>query len=659
MVHPCFDRAHLRKLPIQFRNLGLAAASGSVDSLERLIAILGRDRARKDVLDNVLPAFSSAILAFNPTTQLSATPPDQQGESIRRILWSIRGVEHIIAQEAMSVDAFLEIWPHIWSFVKLVVDLQNNDALPEVISGARRTAWIDHGLICGIGALSWTLAHQPSHRNLRELQATANTPGLAGIVGRIWARTLARQMPEMEPLYAILQIIVVHGIAHLYRDDPAPFRELMLGAGGDWDALAKLIVQHMQRHTERKRAGNRHTGQDLTSIDGLLNMLSVSTMEPAFADALTAQGIIPALVTIVVDVAEDHLNEDFNELPTLAWGYLAHTFDHARFEIGMPKALRAGLLEASLRYSALSPDAYMAVEELWFKQLPLAALNRTIMPRLVRAFSPKRTTRMQDLVQRLRLPSLGVQLQNLSALTDQRREFLADFRAGKLTRYLACDNIDCGAILEKASMQRCSGCFSRHYCSRACQKSAWRQEPHREVCAASRVAYLRALNLKKTEGALAQTFLRALINSRYYALRETLLLRSIRMLWNANIAPDPVTQRLPPLYVLFDTTKQLGWIKASLHLEPPSGAERYADAISVAGARMPGRFGLHFLRLRESEGGLAFVPLRRETTRWEDGLSEIMREVSRKGEGGGGELDVEVYRERVKVIVEELGAETH
>ncbi|KAK7012952.1 hypothetical protein R3P38DRAFT_3363224 [Favolaschia claudopus] len=90
------------------------------------------------------------------------------------------------------------------------------------------------------------------------------------------------------------------------------------------------------------------------------------------------------------------------------------------------------------------------------------------------------------------------------------------FNSEEYEAHRACDNIECGTILEKRMLKRCTGCNELLYCSRQCQVEDWRAG-HRRSCA-SHQAYHR-----KKEDAHRYSGMRRLYTRKEYSFFRCIL----------------------------------------------------------------------------------------------------------------------------------------
>ncbi|KAJ7658852.1 hypothetical protein DFH06DRAFT_1407427 [Mycena polygramma] len=176
---------------------------------------------------------------------------------------------------------------------------------------------------------------------------------------------------------------------------------------------------------------------------------------------------------------------------------------------------------------------------------------------------------------------------------------LRAFNSKERVSLRACDNTDasssiafsaspplipqqCGIILEKASLRRCSACFHLLYCSVPCQRQDWRSG-HRESCVFHR-KYRAAIRLAYTPREYA--FLRAILHHDYEVARSVALYNVYAEEWAAR--PDSV------LYTAFDY--QLIEVNVSVQhaqIDPAdSNSAFWADMLAQA-TRSAGRMELH------------------------------------------------------------------
>ncbi|KAJ7645251.1 hypothetical protein DFH06DRAFT_596127 [Mycena polygramma] len=104
--------------------------------------------------------------------------------------------------------------------------------------------------------------------------------------------------------------------------------------------------------------------------------------------------------------------------------------------------------------------------------------------------------------------------QKFANLAYERHILLESFERREITGFRACDNTECGEILEKSRFKRCGKCNSMYYCSAECQYLDWKQGGHKEVCSQSAI-----LDLSGHMSTRERSFMRILVHRHYKAAR--------------------------------------------------------------------------------------------------------------------------------------------
>ncbi|KAF7288766.1 MYND-type domain-containing protein [Mycena indigotica] len=154
------------------------------------------------------------------------------------------------------------------------------------------------------------------------------------------------------------------------------------------------------------------------------------------------------------------------------------------------KALKANVIPQIFHSAQFLPDEHLllCLTEFIKTQLPAGVCFPSILPLITQSIkvivaSPLDNTpdaRLNEVWDNFKR-SAAYQEQMLSALK-HKPPFL---------RLAACDNPPCGRIDNRTIFRRCSSCRVRIYCSRACQKSDWREGHHRITCAATQAEFTR------------------------------------------------------------------------------------------------------------------------------------------------------------------------
>ncbi|KAJ7663419.1 hypothetical protein DFH06DRAFT_1324878 [Mycena polygramma] len=103
-------------------------------------------------------------------------------------------------------------------------------------------------------------------------------------------------------------------------------------------------------------------------------------------------------------------------------------------------------------------------------------------------------------------------------LAEVRLKLLSVFDMKNHVSHRACDNVECGIILEKSTLLCCSGCRESLYCSKYCQKLDWRSG-HRESCVWHQTSHE---NFRRDYSSRESAFLRAVIHHDYQSIRPAM-----------------------------------------------------------------------------------------------------------------------------------------
>ncbi|KAJ7134088.1 hypothetical protein C8R43DRAFT_640269 [Mycena crocata] len=114
-------------------------------------------------------------------------------------------------------------------------------------------------------------------------------------------------------------------------------------------------------------------------------------------------------------------------------------------------------------------------------------------------------------------------------------------------RCKACDNSECGAILDKSQFRRCSKCKSSYYCSHECQDSDWQHGRHRLICNAMKILSLTdGTRLCSSNSIRERSFMRAILHNDYH--------ESIRGIYEGQVKFMAAHPDSGPFFTLFDYT---------------------------------------------------------------------------------------------------------
>nr|GAT58956.1 predicted protein [Mycena chlorophos] len=672
-MHETLRMSNVNLLGLQspiLRDIALAAVQGDLDAIEELFEIVAHDESNwSDAkLLAIAPVFY-AILDPAPLTRLrGAEVLDADDSVVQCVAYAFRCLEDILYQDILPAEAFVEMWARVWAWVQFLDEYHGYFAFPELVRAeGMQPADQVFSIAMHLFNSVWKRARlEPNVSALRNLVSDASTPGILGVVGRVWVRLLGAK--DDLGLYHISMIILMEQFG--LQPDSRRLTELMVGTGGTWEHLAACAMGHIRRATVGKKESNPVSMDDCQMIYAVVSLSWNGNKIAPFRSAMYRAKIVTALtlaLAALLHSPRENLGALYEVLPPEVFRAITTTFqDPAQFRKSMERALRAGLLELMFEYAETGINrAQEDLRHLLVDFLRRGTLYRSVLLRLRPALA---AIQKIDCAAKLPSPELVDHWRGFSAMAQSRLEILDEFEAGRLVAKRSCDNVVCNRILEKEQFRRCSGCLAAYYCSRRCQKADWRTGDHRRECSRWGVQRIHGLDDGNSRDWI---FIRALLNHRYLAQRETIAMRYLKLLHNAR-GPRPSfpPDAWPLPSITFNFTQVPGVIKIFLEL-PISAAKAQLRGFPQKVARVresAGRLRMHLLEMfctdcdnpsKELWSCMRFMPLRCENARFEEGIREILESIPPRVGHGQAELDVEEYRPTVKALLAQLGVETH
>ncbi|KAJ6448344.1 hypothetical protein C8R45DRAFT_162389 [Mycena sanguinolenta] len=216
-------------------------------------------------------------------------------------------------------------------------------------------------------------------------------------------------------------------------------------------------------------------------LSGVLAFIKRSK-DDAWLSALRSHKFIAALVSVLL------LVEPLIEVPTEQVSYVYNQAWHTFFRLsglsstgytGVVEAVDAGILQVLASIISRNLD--------WTETIIQGMIRFTVQPTTV--YYPvlaaiERTlpcAQQAMLAPAFKSSALYPDWQVFVRIALDRLDIKRKFDSGEHIARKACDNVECGQILEKTDFKRCSGCKHHHYCSKECQINDWRTG-HRESC---------------------------------------------------------------------------------------------------------------------------------------------------------------------------------
>nr|GAT49457.1 predicted protein [Mycena chlorophos] len=338
------------------------------------------------------------------------------------------------------------------------------------------------------------------------------TPGLFTVIGRTWSYFVEH---DVYLGYYSTWVDVsdaetaLTDLSALYRLAPGRqggFEEVLDGVGGTYADLAELITKNLQR-TIHRASLNDYTislpEHILVQIQGLATftlqaMQRDNALVPDLAHAKTPRNLTAvarALAGMRLDGPGPRAVNVANSARTTAtMALVLRTLAHLCREDpknGLAVSLNSQLLHGLLMAGSnpVLTDRIHLLQPFLRELIPQSLVFHSVIAALENYFKRDPNLTAQSGNQMLD-QTLRDDWRSMLRLAHERigvlRKYVQD---GTLTKWRACDNPKCWKICGKTEIKRCGGCFSRYYCSRACQKADYRPW-HRTACPRFRKEHL-------------------------------------------------------------------------------------------------------------------------------------------------------------------------
>ncbi|KAJ7029166.1 hypothetical protein C8F04DRAFT_1265228 [Mycena alexandri] len=590
-MHRALQIAALHDLPFTTRRVALAAANGSLPSLQALLVVFGRNPTLL-----VLPV---VYILLNP----ARIPTPEAFEAILEH----NGSDHAIATAILAWDLLLksrniplaavpDLWPRLWAWFEFLDTYR--DSLSRLLVALPEASY---SLITGLLSFTLPLFRQQTLWGKQAVDLIKRTSGFYAVVGRVWSFLLTDE--DEEGIDAMLDFVT----------PPSQFNDDMLeqlsdGAGGSLGALASLVTRHI-RHIVAEQPGDNMRFA-LRLLDALVCPVELVVQGDTgvalmFLSALLDNGVIESILHTVIALCQS------SDSVAIDWCFTL---------------LRRILYRRPIMERTVNKATDRALELLLRSIIDCASITETHgqLVFFLRDFLPgimlhhRSLSSMQIAFENLQSPTSTLSFPELPEWQDL--QDLVRWRSSAFSKLSStCDNIKCNRM-SKDLFKRCSGCGSTHYCSEGCQKAHWREGGHRECCYLDRrLSLISGCGLSFRE----RLHMRALLNTDY-AMHQSMIFCQIARCLRA--FPDA------GYFVVFDyTSVQITTSVYSLAANDwgthasalKDSAPEWKDYVARA-ARSDGRFTIHVTRYLSVVGVKYWViPLRSSTPTIDAGLRRI------------------------------------
>ncbi|KAF7326229.1 Ankyrin repeat-containing protein [Mycena kentingensis (nom. inval.)] len=546
-MHPELRLRSLDVLPFSLRRLAEAACKADADiaTIDRVLNLVGTEGWTGKRSRILLPVcYAHLALDRLPTVDSE----EHLGSVATRAYIATLA---LFRMQDIPLGVRCELWPLLWSWGTLL------DAFWGLLPADIRMRWAWD--VFYVYLLSFAVPIGDA------LDVFVESPGLRGLVGRVWA-TLPRQI---QAEVRVVGINTVHALLFKARAWEYPnLRELLDGFDNPLKTLAQLLLYTLS-HVAAEMENPTPTSLIAPSSLQIINCLS--SLDLIGCNVEPTDGSRPYLHLLQLLASKR-----INILPTLTKLFrltlefpdpfkLMQSVLGAMYRIfTVVPDVRHGVasaLDANLFYSLV--DAYLVpgidapeneavldvhsgifntvlVQELIHFRVGKALLN-SILRRDTKLKPPKEQTGLvgagSSAREEVYVP-LMAQFEMGSAL-------LEALDAKLIALGVACDRPECTRVVARRVMRRCSACRILHYCCQTCQRLDWAE--HRQVCQ----FYARSALFPESK-----LYRYSLKERQYFSvtLREEFL-RSFRwVLEQHSLALSQLHPATPPLLTLLDTT---------------------------------------------------------------------------------------------------------
>nr|GAT54259.1 predicted protein [Mycena chlorophos] len=470
------------------------------------------------------------------------------------------------------------------------------------------------------------------------------------ILGRAWAL-----LPSVGSRYDIDDFkLRIHAVCWIWDQDYEDFRgghrykilELLSGAGGDWDVLARLCILNARLFFP---TSDSFIDESVVTImrTAMWAILAATPAARLFHQTLRTEGMIPYLVNAFLSllavrrVGRNHMST--NGCFRIIGLCFTEPFDGAAFV----QAVQAGFIYAVNWYGSLFGDhdslsvqvvnmINQGISPFFSHYTILDALRGTPLEADLRGSFSFRSIALAQTWTEFR----SFALTRLSIAT---RLDAGEFKAAQR----GCDNPKCLVILPRTEFKCCGGCRQLLYCSIECQKASWKSS-HKRYCA-QRFQNAQHIPLSRKD----RTFLRTLLHTGWLSERKHLTENLLRYCLRPQRSDNPADA----LTILDDTIEDRITRLDTIPFADEGAREIIAAAENaedlVRAKQSGGRLLLQYVQVHRVDGhgapdGKDFIrlpfPLYCETADRIEEVGKIVAELTPRDDWAGMDLDAQMQR---------------
>ncbi|KAJ7271422.1 hypothetical protein B0H12DRAFT_1303365 [Mycena haematopus] len=616
MHHPAVDLQNVQRLPVSLRRVALTAcdSSRSYPNLQRA-ATLARSAAEHHKI-LFLPVFYAILDPAQIPTPLAL-------ESLHYDTRTSIACATVALDVVFNItDAATKKYP------------EPNDVRPTLWS--RTWPWIffmhEYREYLGSASLFWQsdiytkfllfVADIYDPKRMRDIISA--TPGVRILLATTW--TILPKLSQAAYEQGLWFLCGIVG--SLDFTDPLHFAEMIEGAGGTLDDLARLMMGHMDDVVNRQfswqigslAAYMRYLARLILAADSGSTVeqstASRLSLRETFFETLRLHGFVPAFVVALDAVLEaSQSNPDSWLQPSfvVTLELLEHLLNTSLGYRWLPAAIGAGLLRMMAGIATKFPSTFdTRLRFLLTKILPDGLVYFHVVAAIEQVLDEATELWCSEELEDAEIAGDWDSFQDLIEMRVQLLDGLQSRRA--------CDDLECGKIQDNSRCRRCSGCKIHYYCSSDCQIADWKHGGHRDHCGSPAL-----LSLGETSSCpldyRERIFLRTVIQDDYAARIKSICETQVIFM-----AKHPGNL----FFTFFDYTHSPVKISVgnSLSLiDPKKVGSEWTKNFSRT-SRSRGRIQLHIIRVPEGNDTRLFViPLRTNSAQIHDALRQLAQSI--------------------------------
>ncbi|KAJ7200036.1 hypothetical protein GGX14DRAFT_661078 [Mycena pura] len=427
-MHPSLQLSNLSKLPPFPKKRADDALNGSHDAFHDLAQRI--EKMIKTIRRLIIPVFYATL------------DPAHIGAHCTSAFRSLRTISIPLHHGDIPLAAFVDLWPRVWQCIEFLHAVLGHYPFIDATD--------TFALFMKVFTFFWGAANEDDTRAISE----SETPGTLVLIGTAWSYLVRTENSE-----ALRTISLI-------------FHRHTAGVQPAYVAFNDGLSSPGTSSTLSRTASRRDSP---TPDDGGISLLGVMH----FLYNPFKQGIIPALITIYLALSKSpslsSAASDFVQPMALyidIYAFLSLQADH-----GGPT--RRLLSCTVLRYP---PSYELHQPQLCFRlnaHLPACTVIFTLLCELETSFAEVKDL---DPALHFRTSALLDAWRGFVKLLEERLQVARERKNRSLTKFRACDNLQCGQIRNKDQLKRCRSCLTTYYCSRICQKADYRDGGHRGNC---------------------------------------------------------------------------------------------------------------------------------------------------------------------------------